>query len=132
MFTPYIVDAMTVQMLFNPNILEFWQVMMGMKRESAVAHEAQSEEKSTEGGRESLRKIVWHHAQRRHPSKVVSRPIQGVFDKLAIPAGFHGKPFSELFGFLLNRYGTVAIGLYSVFSRSRCGPALPLLCSLSL
>jgi hypothetical protein len=112
-FTPYIIDAMTIQMLFNPNILEFWQVMMGMRRESAVAHEARAEEKKPpEDGRESLRKMVWRNAQRRHPSKVVGRPTQGVFDKLEIPLGFEGKTFHELFSYLLNRHGTIAIGLY--------------------
>jgi hypothetical protein len=111
-FTPYIIDAMTIQMLFNPNILEFWQVIMGMRRGSAVAHEAQVEEKKQpEDGRGSLR-LAWTKSQRRHPSKASSLPKQGVFDKLDIPLGFEGKTFRELFSYLLNRHGTIAIGLY--------------------
>jgi hypothetical protein len=121
-FTPYIIDAMTIQMLFNPNILEFWQVIMGMRRGSAVAHEAQVEKnKQPEDGRESLRMMVWRNALRRHPSKASSLPKQGVFDKLDIPLGFEGKTFRELFSYLLNRHGTIAIGLY----RS-CPASLPL------
>jgi hypothetical protein len=109
------VDAMTIQMLFNPNILEFWQVMMGMKRESSVGLEPKSERESVqketnEASRESLRH-QWRN-KRQHPSKVVGRPTQGVFDKLSIPLGFEGKTFRELFHYLLNRYGTIAIGLY--------------------
>jgi hypothetical protein len=110
-FTPYIIDAMTIQMLFNPNILEFWQVMMGMRRESAVAHEARAEEKITpEDGIESLRQ-TWK-GQRRHPPTAPMQPKQGVFEKLEIPLGFEGKTFRELFSYLLNRHGTIAIGLY--------------------
>jgi hypothetical protein len=111
-FTPHIVDAMTIQMLFNPNILEFWQVMMGMKRESSIALEARGVRKEEDEARESFRKLVWRNAQRHHPSKVTGRPTQGMFDKLSIPLGFEGKTFRELFNYLLNRYGTIAIGLY--------------------
>lgn len=104
---------MTVQMLFNPNILEFWQVMMGMRRESVATLEASEENRNSNESesKESLRQL-WQKTQRHHPSKVIGRPTQGMFDKLAIPSAFEGKTFRELFGYLLNRYGTVALGLY--------------------
>lgn len=106
---------MTIQMLFNPNILEFWQVMMGMQRDSSIGLESKYEMQSvqkdaTESQQRSLRH-QWRK-KRQHPSKVSGPPTQGVFDKLSIPLGFEGKTFQELFNYLLNRYGTVAIGLY--------------------
>lgn len=102
---------MTIQMLFNPNILEFWQVLMGMRRESSTILESQSSEEQKNG--QSVRS-QWRSGARQHPDSVhtAKRPTQGRFDKLSIPLGFEGKTFKHLFEFLLNKYGTIALGLY--------------------
>jgi hypothetical protein len=111
-------------------------VMMGMRRESAAALESNSESvekaqpEATLEAKESLRH-QWRK-RRQHPSKVMGPPTQGVFDKLSIPLGFEGKTFRELFNYLLNRYGTVAIGLYRYRTPSKITLFILLLSDLSL
>jgi hypothetical protein len=111
---------MTIQMLFNPNILEFWQVMMGMKRESTKLYENSSSDNDPvpqlSGG---LRNQWQSSLLRQHlGSRIFSPPpTQGTFDKLAVPKGFVGT-FQHLFEYLLNEYGTIAIGLYRCVSSS--------------
>jgi hypothetical protein len=106
--------------------------MMGMRRESAAALESKTFRKEEDEAREAYRKLVWRNAQRHHPSKASGPPTQGVFDKLSIPLGFEGKTFRELFNYLLNRYGTVAIGLYRYRTPSKINLFILLLSDLSL
>ena len=105
---------MTIQMLFNPNILEFWQVLMGMQRDSFVSQSPSPVAATDSISSQSLRSQFITNARRQHPDSIVinKRPTQGKFDKLAIPLGFEGKTFKELFTYLLNKYGTIALGLY--------------------
>ena len=83
MYTIRIADALTIGLFFNPNVLEFWQVILGMHK----------------GG-------VWEDPL--HPAYLP----QGRLDKLAIPDNFEGGTFGELFRLLLSSYGTIAIALY--------------------
>ena len=57
-------------MLYNPNILEFWQVLMGKRRLSNLRKERR-DKSSTDS----------------KPSRVLE---QGVFDELLVPRGFKG------------------------------------------
>lgn len=84
MFTQHVLDALTVSMLYNPHLLEFWQVMMGMQ-------------KSTKN---SMMSGMF--------DDIVQ---QGGIDILEIPANFSGN-FGRLFEILLASFGTVAIALY--------------------
>lgn len=80
-------------MLYNPNLLEFWQVAMGMKKEN-----------DSWGGGSNI--SVLNSTSSEHD------PYQsGHFDVLEIPQEFHGT-FGELFQYLLICYGTITIGLF--------------------
>lgn len=75
-------------MLYNPNLLEFWQIAMGMKKEEDL----------------------W--MRQNGGSSSENDPFQsGSFDILEIPKEFHGT-FGELFQYLLICYGTITIGLF--------------------
>ena len=61
-------------MMFNPNIVEFWQVLMGKKRMSNLRRERKENSSGSE-----------------------TRAEQGMFDELLIPDGFKGNYRGELF-----------------------------------
>jgi hypothetical protein len=82
-----VIDTLTVQLLFNPNIVEFWQVAMGMKRYDDLYPETSD------------------------ASDVLESLQSGCFDELEIPMEFQGT-FGELFQYLLTCYGSIAIGLF--------------------
>ncbi|CAE7533308.1 unnamed protein product, partial [Symbiodinium microadriaticum] len=78
-----VIASLTVSSLYNPNIIEFWQVFMGM------------EKKANTSNLENMSGILQ----------------QGKFDKLKVPTGFVGT-FENLFELLLSSYGSIAIGLH--------------------
>lgn len=80
--TKHVMDGLTIKMLYNPHILEFWQTVMGMEKRNYY---------STKEQQENMLK-------------------QGTFDKLEVPANFKGT-FKDLFEVLLVTFGAIAVGL---------------------
>ena len=90
--------ALTMDLLFNPNSVEFWQTLTGADGVATYTETITEDVQESLGGSGVVDGVVM--------------PPQGKLDKLAIPSSFTGRTFGDLFCTLLLSYGTVAIALY--------------------